>query len=362
MGQASIKEYTFKKAAQKRIPVSGTFELTSRCNLSCRMCYIHMNAKDQCCFGKELSTQQWLQIADEAIEAGMIYCLLTGGEPLLRPDFKEIYTYLVKKGVLVTVNTNGILITPEIVQLFQEYRPEKINISLYGASEETYQRVCNQSMYKKAKEGILMLKEAGIRVNINTTFTKLNESDLNELVTFAKEEGIPIRTTAFVFPPVRNKQNAESDIYLSQKEMGILSAKFDSLTMDQERIKRRQNYIHKCLSVTYGEEAIEKKLSCMAGRGSFWISWNGEMYPCGMLDGYKAYIIKDSFTNVWKNICEQTNTIVLPKECSVCKYQKICASCAAVSASLYEKTNHLPIEMCERTEAYIQEFLKLNKE
>ena len=90
MGQ-SIKEYVFRRGTIEHIPVSGTFELTPRCNLNCKMCYIHMSEKEQCAAGKELTTKQWIDIGEQAVSQGMVYLLLTGGEPLIRPDFSEIY-------------------------------------------------------------------------------------------------------------------------------------------------------------------------------------------------------------------------------------------------------------------------------
>lgn len=358
MTHSTIKDYTFKKAAQKKIPVSGTLELTSRCNLNCRMCYIHMDSNEQCKYGKELSTEEWIAIANQAIEEGMIYCLLTGGEPLLRHDFEVIYKHLVKKGVLVTVNTNGILITSSLIQLFKDYRPEKINVSLYGSSNTTYTSVCGSDSFEKVKQNIRLLKDAGIQVNINTTFTKLNIMDLEEIVYFAKEEKIPIRMTSFIFPPVRNGHDKEDGIYLTQEEMGKYAAIFDKLTMTQEKIEKRKQFIEQCLEEVVEIEEVEKKLSCMAGRGSFWVSWNGEMYPCGMLDTYKASLKELNFKDAWINIVEQTKSIYLPKECSNCQYKKLCTSCAAVSLSLHGKSNTLPQDMCIRTKQYIQEFMK----
>ena len=101
----NIKKYVFQKAAINHIPVSGTFELTPRCNLSCEMCYIRMSPAEEAIMGTELTTEAWFSLGKQAVDAGMVYLLLTGGEPLLRPDFSEIYSGLAEMGILLTLNT-----------------------------------------------------------------------------------------------------------------------------------------------------------------------------------------------------------------------------------------------------------------
>lgn len=364
MAEKSIKQYVFRKGAAKRIPVSGTFELTSRCNLNCKMCYIHMSQEEQCKRGKEFTTEEWIALGKTAVKQGMVYLLLTGGEPLLRPDFLEIYTSMVKMGVLVSVNTNGTLITEEIIECFQKYRPENVNITLYGMSDRTYGSLCgNKNGFEKAMRGILMLKEAGIRVTINTTFTLLNAMDMEHLISFAKSENIPIRMAAFTFPPVRNRHEKERGVFLSAEEQGRLGAEFDKLTLSKEQLGKRRKYIKEIIENDGGSKIEIERLvceasSCMAGRGAFWVSWDGQMYPCGMLPEYYVNLREVDFASAWQQIVEQTRAILVPTECTQCKYKKICPSCAAVGQSINGATNKLPKEICRRTEAYVEEILE----
>ena len=205
-GEPVFSAYLHHKGRQLGIPVSGTFELTSRCNFSCKMCYIHSS---DCNKNKEyeLSADEWIKLGGEAVKSGMIYLLLTGGEPMLRPDFCEIYEAMIRMGVIMSVNTNGTMISPRIVSLFSKHPPEKVSISLYGASPETYAAHCGSgAAFDEAMHGIMALKKAGVYVNLNTTFTKDNISDMNAIVGFAKKEDIPIRMTGFLFPPVRRSR------------------------------------------------------------------------------------------------------------------------------------------------------------
>ena len=360
MSDLDIKDYVFRKGAAKRIPVSGTFELTSRCNLNCKMCYVHMSPQEQAKIGAELTAAEWIDLGRQAVDAGMIYLLLTGGEPLLRPDFEEIYTALIQMGLMMSINTNATLMTPRIAELFQKYRPEKVNVTLYGMSDETYGDLCGHcGGFAKAMAGIRMLKDAGVRLNLNTTFTRRNVGDLDKIVAFAKENEIPVRMTGFIFPPVRNGHRAD-ELYLTPEEMGRYSAYFDKITLTEEKLANRKEFISLCLQDQCGElESQECTISsCMAGRGAFWVSWDGKLYPCGMLPAFARDVRQESFKDAWFETHRAAEQMRVPSQCTACNYQKICPTCAAVSMSLTGATDGLPEELCHRTKAYAQAFLE----
>ena len=137
------------RGRQLGLPIAGTFELTPRCNFHCKMCYVHLSREEQERRGKELTAEQWLQIAREAKDAGMVFLLLTGGEPLLRPDFPEIYRQLKAMGFIITINSNGYLIRDDLRKLFIENPPVRSNISLYGTSDSTYDKTCGVPAYER---------------------------------------------------------------------------------------------------------------------------------------------------------------------------------------------------------------------
>jgi len=116
-------------------------ELTARCNNDCRHCYINLPAGDKAARAAELTTDEVLALGREAADLGALWVLLTGGEPLLRDDFAEVYLGLKRLGLLVSVFTNACLVTPEHVELFRRYPPRDIEVSVYGATRETYERV-----------------------------------------------------------------------------------------------------------------------------------------------------------------------------------------------------------------------------
>ena len=362
MADMSIKQYLFKKASARRIPISGTFELTPRCNLNCRMCYIHMSPDEIDSGRRELNTDEWLELGQAAVAQGMCYLLLTGGEPFLRPDFCELYTGLFRMGLLISVNTNGVCLTDEILDCLTTYKPEKVNVTLYGDSGETYRALCGvASAYTRATENILRLRESGIRVDMNTTFTKLNVQDMEPLIAFAKKHGIPVRTSGFMFPPVRNGHEEESDIDLPPAARGELLARFDRMTMTEQQMTARRRLLLGLESLpapdSYDPDNCRAS-TCMAGRGAFWISWDGKMYACGMLPDGNHAVRGDSFRAAWDRLTEEMQTVRLPARCGTCRYAAICPSCAAVSKTVNGASDIVAEDLCAQTEAYVKAFLR----
>lgn len=368
----TIRQHVFRNGAGRRIPVSGTFELTPRCNLDCKMCYVHMTPEEARPLGEELTAEEWLAVGRQAVEAGMIYLLLTGGEPMLRPDFATVYTEMVKLGVLVSVNTNGTLLTPEVLECFQKHPPEVVNLTLYGASPDTYESLCGvRGGYEKATAAVRALRAAGIRVALNTTFTHCNARDMEALVSFAAQVGVPIRTAAYTFPPVRNGREACS-VCFSPEEQGVMNARFEAASATPRRLYARARYLEECLAafearkIALDEATLPERgrpVGCMAGRGQFWMAWNGEMYSCGMLshngvkpaDGARV----GDFKAMWAETVRRTEEIFLPAKCTDCPFFKICPNCPAVTVSRHGVSHRLADEMCRYTETYARTLLSL---
>ena len=156
----NISEHLYRKASVNKIPLDGTFELSPICNFQCKMCYVRRTKEQIKASGKRLRTwQEWLQLAEECRKAGMLYLLLTGGEPFLYPEFKKLYIELHKMGFLISINSNATMIDEAVMEWLTEYPPHRVNVTLYGITEDTYGRVCNQrNGYLKTIKNILALK------------------------------------------------------------------------------------------------------------------------------------------------------------------------------------------------------------
>ena len=126
----------WEKAFADAIPISGTFELTPRCNFSCRMCYVHLKPEQIPQYGRELTAKEWIRIAQEAKEAGTTWLCVTGGEPLMHPEFETIWKELSQMGFFITLQTNASLIQGKMAKLLEEYPPRGVKITLYGSNDE----------------------------------------------------------------------------------------------------------------------------------------------------------------------------------------------------------------------------------
>ena len=176
--QDTYNEYLFKKADAFNIPIMGTFELTPICNMKCKMCYIQQELSCVNQKGGLKGLDFWKRIFDEAIEEGMLFCLLTGGEIFTYPYFKELYEYLCTKGIHIVLNTNATLLDEETVAWLAEHRPRRLNISLYGASADTYENLCkNRGGFERVLKAFELLNKYGIDYKVYGVLVPSNIND-----------------------------------------------------------------------------------------------------------------------------------------------------------------------------------------
>ena len=340
--EPKLSQYLHSKAIKRNIPVSGTFELTSRCNFQCEMCYVH----DECHNKDKLSTEQWLSIAEEAKKAGTLFLLLTGGEPLAREDFPFLYTELKKMGFMISLNTNGSLVHKHL-ELFKKYPPTRVNISLYGADEETYESLCKNKAFSKVLENMRALKDMGLSVKFNTVFTNRNSHQYKEIVNIAETLDVPLNTTAYVYPQVRlDKDFSENSGRMSPYDAAKCTVECEKYRFRNADFSARAEAILK----TPDDERCDR-VSCRAGRASYWITSEGVMQPCGMLPKIQINVLDEGFENAWKQLVAGVGEIRLPKKCTSCKFSNICHSCAAMCYTETGKFDEAPEYVCRMSEA-----------
>jgi MoaA/NifB/PqqE/SkfB family radical SAM enzyme len=186
----------------RRVPLAGTIELTRRCNHHCRHCYNNLPAGDSKALAEELNTDELLRILDELAASGCVWLLFTGGEILLRPDFPEIYVYAKERGFLITLFTNGTLITPQLADELARRRPFSIEITLYGATPETYERVTGvPGSFSRCLQGISHLRDHGLPLKLKSMVLTLNRQEVWDMKRLADEDlGLPFRFDAMLNP------------------------------------------------------------------------------------------------------------------------------------------------------------------
>ena len=151
---ANIKQILTRRCAARGIPISGIFELTPRCNLNCKMCYVRLTPAQMEPLGRELSAEEWLSLGQQAKDAGMVFLLLTGGEPTIRQDFPYIYEKLSQMGLSISINTNATLLTQEIREVWHRFPPAQVNVTVYGTCPEDYEKLCGTTAIETEEEAI----------------------------------------------------------------------------------------------------------------------------------------------------------------------------------------------------------------
>lgn len=347
---AQIRKVLTLKCAAAGVPVSGTFELTPRCNLSCRMCYVRMTPEQMTLIGKERTSAEWLKLAGQAKAEGMVFLLITGGEPTLRSDFVEIYEGLAKMGLSISINTNGTMFGEELRRIMHRFPPAQINITLYGLSREDYAELCgNPDAFDRVIDTIDWLQKEGILLHLNTTMIPGNLSKWEEFEKFAQKKRLELRMTTYCFPPARTNRCGEF-VRLTPEEAGELSVKDIFYREGRQAVLKRKENLRQQLNSCKLD--VGDPIQCMAAKSQFWIDWNGDMVPCGMLNYPMTKPFENGFENAWEELKKETEKIRLCPECTSCPDRRTCMNCAAVTYTETGRFEGKPEYMCRMNRAY----------
>lgn len=350
-GASTVERMLLEQAKKTHTPANGSIELLPLCNMNCDMCYVRLSREEMECQGRMKTADEWLEIGRQMQRSGVLFLLLTGGEPLLFPEFKKLYLGLRQMGMILTINTNGTLIDEEWAAFFGEYKPRRINITLYGTDEDTYTRLCHYSGgFEKTLRGIRLLREHGVDVKVGGSLTKANREDLDRILDIGGELGVPVRVDTYMMPAVREREKP----YNMQARLNPE----DAAAARVHALKREMgpelfaNYVRESVRMADHPEPVEEKplpIACMAGRCSFTINWQGEMRPCVILSEPAADVFKVGFDAAWRYIVDETAKIFLNSRCSVCPVRHLCRTCAAAALLEAGGYDQVPDYMCRYT-------------
>ncbi len=306
----NVFPYTIGKYAKEhKIPISATVELTPFCNFNCVMCYVRLSPEQAAKQGELLSKEKLLKIAREAKDMGTLYLTLTGGEPLSRPDFWDIYRELNKMGFLISILSNGSLIDEYAIEKFKEYgMPYSVKLTLYGANDETYKKVCNSNNgFTKIEKAVKLLKENKVPLSLTATIVKENADDLREMYEIAKNWGVRFCHTISVVKSARGSINtAETSRFAFDEFAHHLSLE----QLEMHKFKNPESPFSWCSS--YGN--------------SFWLTWNGHLQLCSFMNGpYTS--VDDGLEKAWIELNKKLKDLKNPQECEACKYSEFCQRC-----------------------------------
>lgn len=354
-----MTSYTFLSQKPDRTPYTGTFELTVRCNLHCKMClFRHDDCENQDLMAKELSAAQWIDLARQVAEAGTMKLLITGGEPFLRPDFCEIWEGIYQQGFILELYTNAALVNDKIMETLRKYPPHSIGITIYGASAETYEKVCGSgAAFDRAIRGMHQLITLPSAIDFRTTIIKDNYDDLDRIHDLVRNEfGIErITHTRLVTQSVRGacadvttcRLEPEDNIRIAYKTGIDIIKKYVGDTYDEKNL-----YIeHRSLPAESQSVGHLTLFGCDAGMHDFTIAWDGQLLGCQMLGVFSEDTLAKGFQKAWADFPSQVKLPPPNPKCLQCVYSNICNCCPASRYAETGSLNGCPLYVCRDTAA-----------
>jgi len=334
-------------------PLSFDIELTARCPNDCRHCYINLPAADAAARDRELTLPEIGRIAGEAVDLGAFWCLITGGEPLLRDDFPDIYLALKRKGLLVSVFTTGGLVRPEHVELFRRYPPRDIEITVYGVTRETYERVTRRpGSFAAFQRGLDMLLAAGVRVRLKAMAMRSNAHELPAIAEFCRAR----TKDYFRFDPLlhaRYDRNAARNAEIRAER--LTPAELVALERaDAERARAMEKSCHTLIQEPSGHAHCDHLFHCGTGQGSFSVTYDGKFRLCSSLVHPDCVydLRRGTLAEAWRTLVPKVRDMRSRRpeyleRCRSCKIVNLCLWCPA-HAYLETGELDLPVEyFCE---------------
>jgi len=338
-----------KRARGARLPINATIELTHRCPLECKHCYNNLPVGDRAARARELSTDEHRRILDELAEAGGLWLLFTGGEIFARADFLDIYKHAKSRGFLITLFTNGTQITPAIADTLVEWPPFAIEITLYGRTRETYERLTGvPGSFDRCMRGIRLLKERGLPVKLKTVAVTINRHEIADMQRFAEEElGVGFKFDGMINARI-DCSHSPLDVRLTPSEMVQLDledpvryAEWARLVSDRPvapppppgaALPDRDTLYH-----------------CGGGLTAFSIDPEGKLNICVLSQRDSYDLRQGSFADGWNHFLSKTRTKPATRhtKCTNCQIRQLCSTCAATS-ELEHGDAETPVEyFCE---------------
>ena len=306
-----------RKLIEQRVPIGGALELTARCNLRCVHCYLGHDRP-----AGEMPAGQVCRLIDEMTAEGCLWLTITGGEPLVRSDFPEVYLHAKRKGLLITLFTNATLVTRDLVELLVEWPPVDVEVSLYGMTAAVYERVSGvPGSYERCRRGIELLVQGGIAIKLKTVALTLNRHELEAMKAFARDLGVDFRFDTAI-RPLLNGSKGPCALRLPVEEV---------IRLDQSDEPRAMELREMCRT-RLGRPPTRKLFGCGAGLTSFQIDPQGLMHICTLARRPGYDLGRGSFQEGWRTALPAVREIEIHNAdlpCLSCDLGILCGRCPA---------------------------------
>lgn len=324
---------------QKHQIYSVIFEITPKCNFNCVHCYLHDHH-----VSSELTFEEIIRIIDILYDKEVLFLTFTGGEIFMRKDFLDIYLYAKRKGFIIELYTNGALINQKIIDIFKEYPPLLVDISLYGSCEETYKKVTGVSgAFNKILQNIQGLINSGIRVSLKVPILNLYYSELSQIKAIAESFGIPFRTGFEIFPSIDNDDSVQ------QYSVPITDAlKYEFGEFDKKPRTFGEDYEIELVDL----QKMRPLFRCKLGRASCAIDYEGKMCPCMSFRHVGQKLTPDNFDTLWESFGEYPKMKASSSyKCLSCKAYDFCDICPAMMQFVYGDLEYIDEHFCKSAKA-----------
>lgn len=363
-------------------PISLQWELTDWCNQKCFHCYNYWR-KDSCSGTRRTGNKILFDRASSEIAKNKVFSVtITGGEPLA--SLETAFPYLkrlAKAGVSISINTNLTLFDKEKGKMLKDLEIKGILTSLNGSNAELHDDIANfRGGFSLTIKNIRLALEEGFAVSSNMVVTKKNLHDIYQTAKTLKECGVDKFSATKVTVPINSSDFLQ--YVLSEEDMHLMLSKLliikNKLGMDIDTL----SVIPPCSLMTENEIKTFSGRSCMAGKLTCVVGFNGNIRPCPHQDASAGSVLEENgLANAWLKLNNFRTDLYLPEECSKCPVSQICGGgckseaevrCGAMKApDPYFKKRHLDMdvlfneektEMLDEAEYYFPQNLKSRPE
>ena len=326
LAYGSFSEMLHRRVRAAGVPLNGTIEITRRCPLACGHCYNNLPMGDRATQVQELTCDEHRRLLDQIAEAGCLWLLYTGGEIFARGDFLDIYAHAKTNGFIITLYTNGTLITPKVADYLAERRPFALEITLYGRTRETYERLTGvPGSYDRCIRGIELALDRGLPLALKTVVVSLNKHELWDMQRFARDTfGVEFRFDALMNPRLDCSQSPLA-MRLTPEECVELDVQDEACSAEWVKFGER------FLGPVHTPDTRGQMYHCGAGVESFSINPYGQMSLC-VLSQRDVYDLRSGcFREGWEHFLRRVRLKPSLREtkCTHCELKAMCGMCPA---------------------------------
>jgi radical SAM protein with 4Fe4S-binding SPASM domain len=317
------------------LPVSGSIELTLRCNVRCKHCYILYPGATS----DEMDTAQMKSVLKKLADGGALLLLMTGGEVLARPDFREIYLYAKELGLIPSLFTNGTLVNEDIVEFWKQYPPRRIEITIYGHTEETYEAVTGvKGSFKRFRRGVELIREAGLPLLLKTMVLKTNHHEFREIRQWVMDQGLQFRYDVNLTPKLNGDFSPLGERLSPREHVEIESVDFE------ENLGDFGLKLQKGMELDVRDDLF----TCGSGIRTFHVDPQGRLHPCMLWRKNPFDLLNRELDDGWRqhvhDLRAQKTTEV---GCNSCSNRGACGRCSAAALlEMGDPTKSIP-HFCE---------------